>query len=125
MRFPGSSPAPKIFGRGDGSRSRIDSAPSPQGEGALSPLLATTLDVARDELLGVFFEEIVDVVQERVQRFLQFFALLRQLRCSDTRFFFPLRGLSSSGVFLLLSHGHSPPCLPRGSQPFLATLPLP
>src|SRR5712692_6414444 len=64
------------------------------------------LYVARHELLGVFLEEIVDLVQDAIQPLLDAFAFPRQAILNDliVRFFFALLG-GSDACLHLLSHG--------------------
>src|SRR2546426_12709317 len=64
-------------------------------------LLAASLHVALDELLGVLLEDVIDLVEELVDVFLDLLALLGQLRarsCSVAAF----SGLRRPGFFLLL-----------------------
>src|SRR5262245_13693872 len=72
-------------------------------------LLAAALDVALDELLGVLLEDLVDLVQEVVEVFLQLLALLGQLGTSRPGFLAVCRLRRPRFLLLLLSHGHSPP----------------
>src|SRR2546430_17442937 len=72
-------------------------------------LLAAALDVALDELLGVLFEDVVDLVEKLVDVFLDLLALLGELRASGGAVA-PVCGLGGPGLFLLLllSHGALP-----------------
>src|SRR6185503_14855549 len=73
-------------------------------------LLAAALNVALDEFLGVFLEDLVDLVQEVVEVFLQLLALLGQLGTTRAAGFLAVRRLRRPGFFLLLlRHGNSPP----------------
>ena len=66
-------------------------------------LLAALLDVAADELLGVFLQDIVDLIEEVVDVGLQLVAALRR-RCDwFNRFGFATRRLTP----LLLTLGHA------------------
>src|SRR5436309_9326711 len=64
-------------------------------------LLAAPLYVALDELLGVLLEDVVDLVEELVDVFLDLLALLGQLR-ARSRSVSTFRGLRGPDFFLLL-----------------------
>src|SRR5947208_1178172 len=69
------------------------------------PLLTTTLDVALDELFGILLEDVVDLVEELVDVFLDLFALLGELRAAGSAVA-ALGGLGGLGLLLLLLLSH-------------------
>src|SRR5262249_60651881 len=76
------------------------------GPSARGVLLSAALHVALDELLSVFLQDLVDLVQEVVQIFLELLSLLRQLGASRTTGVLAVGGLGRPRLFpLLLSHG--------------------
>src|SRR5215510_12840215 len=64
-------------------------------------LLAASLHIALDELLGVLLQDVVDLVEELVDVFLDLLALLGQLR-ARSRSVSTFRGLGRPDFFLLL-----------------------
>src|SRR2546426_847747 len=65
-------------------------------------LLAAALHVALDELLGVLLEDVVDLVEELVDVFLDLLALLGQLRARGGSVATAFSRLRRPGLFLLL-----------------------
>src|SRR5262245_60562075 len=76
------------------------------GSPARRVLLPAALYVALDELLGVFFQDLVDLVQEVVEVLLELLSLLRELSVTRPAGVFAVCGLCRSRLLpLLLSHG--------------------
>lgn len=75
-------------------------------------LLAASLHVALDELLGVLLEDVVDLVQQVVEVFLELLALLGQLTASRPGVVAALRGLVGLVSFFFCS---AMDCVPPGA----------
>src|SRR5712692_4558041 len=76
---------------------------------ASARLLAAALDVALDEFLGVFLEDVVDLVEQAIQLFLDLLALLAQVGAARAAIL-SLGGLGGLRLLLLLlCHARSPP----------------
>src|SRR6266550_2703548 len=90
---------PRSQRRGRTSRTPAHTACS--GTRRSASLLAASLHVALDELLGVLLEDVIDLVEELVDVFLDLLALLGQLRARGGPVS-TFRGLRRPDFFLLL-----------------------
>src|SRR3989442_14938066 len=98
-------------GRGRSSRNHARSrAPGPRRS---APLLASALHVALHELLGVFLEDVVDLVKELVDVLLHLLALLGDLRTGGRPVAAALVGLGRPCFLLFLLCHVAPPWAPN------------